>query len=225
MDKAVRATWPEQSREAKTPRRDWKDTLTAATDLALVGFGVVVAALGVITAGAAVATGSFAIQHWITERSYPTFGQLWRQFLRWLLPGALGTAGLAGAGVLLSINLTLIAQGKVPGGSIALAVTWALLLWLLLTALLTVVQLGRHPADGWLAALRWAGRAATTTPHRAVVALLVAGLAGLLALMVPVTFPLLVAYGLFAVHVVVGKLFPEESEVANPDLADEVVTE
>jgi hypothetical protein len=47
-------------------RHSWRDSVAAAGDLALLGFLVTLAALPVVTAGAAVLTGSHAVSVFVT---------------------------------------------------------------------------------------------------------------------------------------------------------------
>ncbi|MBT8226231.1 MAG: hypothetical protein HKP61_11980 [Dactylosporangium sp.] len=209
MDEATR-TAPQSEPEPEQPTRpDWKDTLVAATDIAIIGFGVVAASLLVVTLGGALAAGSFAAHQWIRHRQLPGFGEVWRLFLRWILPGALATGAVAGATTVLVIDIGAVRGGTVPGGSILLAATWFVVAGMAATIVLALVHLGRQPAEGWWRAARWAARTTAVAPHRAALPLGTAALASLLGLMVPVTFPVLVGFGLFAVHVVADRLLPE----------------
>ena len=50
---------------------DWRETVRVATDLALLGLLTVLAALPVVTAGAAVATASAAVHHYLQYDRWP----------------------------------------------------------------------------------------------------------------------------------------------------------
>lgn len=215
MAKAARVKLVDQSRAVSW--RNWRDTLAAATDIALIGFCVFVASLPVVTIGAAVATGSFAVRHWVLHGSNPRVAEMWRLFLRWIIPGVLGCVLLTVAGALLFFDLRSVSAGLVPGGQVVLVVTAAVVAWLAGVTVLTVVHLGRWPADGWRTAIRWAAAVVVLSPHRAVVLLGVCAMAGALALMVPATLPLALGCGLFALHVVADRLLPDAAESATGD--------
>ena len=77
---------------------DWRDSLRLATDLALLGILVTLAALPLVTAGAAVATGSMSIHRLITIGRWATAAELWSSFRARLGPGLLaGPVVLGGA--------------------------------------------------------------------------------------------------------------------------------
>ena len=78
-------------------RQPWRDTVRVAADLALLGIVVTAAALPVVTAGAAVATGSAALHHFLTRDRWPDGRDAWRAFRRGLLPGLGAGACAAGA--------------------------------------------------------------------------------------------------------------------------------
>ena len=208
MDGAARIQWPDD--DQPPPRPDWRDTLTAATDLAVFGFVVVAAALPVVTIGAALATGSYGARWWVGHRGFPPFADLGRRYLRALLPGVAALAAVLLAGLLVVFDLSALARGAVPGGTVLVVATWVVVLWLLAVVVLTVVELGREPDRGWLAAVRWAVGITRSAPLRAVAPTAVCLLAGALALMVPVTAPLVLGYGLFAMHVVADRVLPAD---------------
>ncbi|MBN1174508.1 MAG: hypothetical protein JXA67_20235 [Micromonosporaceae bacterium] len=211
MDKRTRVDLPGELGQ-EPPQRDWKDTLAAATDLALIGFCAVGVGLAVVTLGSAAATGSYAVRYWIIHRRTPPVGEVGRLFLRWLLPGLLTSVAVAATAWLLALNLTAISRGAVPGGAPALVATGVVATWCAAVVVLTLVHLGRWPGSGWLSALRWAAVTATLTPHWALVLLLVAGFATALGVTIQATSPLMVGYGLFAVHVVADRLLPEDPQ-------------
>jgi hypothetical protein len=138
-------------RAARATRTDWRDGLSTAADLALVGIAVTVAALPVVTAGAALRTGSVAVRRLVEGERVPPLGDLWRIFRRSLLPGlAAAVVVLAVAGLLL-VDLAALTSGRVPGGPIAVALTGFVSAALAALAGLTVAQLGRAAgidADG-----------------------------------------------------------------------------
>jgi hypothetical protein len=71
--------------------------------------------------------------------------------------------------------------------------------------LLTLVRLGATGCRGWLAAVTWSARLLAARPWAGLVVLLVLALPAVLASAIPVTAPLLVGFGLFALHVVVRR--------------------
>jgi hypothetical protein len=88
--------WPDDG--PATVRRDWRDTLSAASDLALLGIATALAALPVVTAGAAVAAASAATHDWCRSGRLPAARVSAQRLRRGLLPGAGATwpAGWAG---------------------------------------------------------------------------------------------------------------------------------
>ncbi|MGI5146041.1 hypothetical protein ACQEVC_06515 [Plantactinospora sp. CA-294935] len=197
--------WPEQP--AADTRPDWRDTLRNATDLALLGIVITVAALPVVTAGAAVATGSAALHSWIETGSWPGVRPVLRDFRRAVLPGILPTllGGIAAA--VLAVNLLALTRGVVPGGAVLVVVTAALAVAAGGFAGLTVVRLGQRGGQGWRDALR---AAAQTVRDRPVTLLGTAGtvaLATLLCVLIlPPLTPILVGYTLFGLHATTRRL-------------------
>ncbi|HEX2297346.1 MAG TPA: hypothetical protein VHH34_02315, partial [Pseudonocardiaceae bacterium] len=63
-------------------RHSWRDSVTTAADLALLGFLVTLAALPVVTAGAAVLTGSRAVAVFLREDRWPSAGECRAVFRR-----------------------------------------------------------------------------------------------------------------------------------------------
>jgi len=187
-------------------RRDWRDSVAAASDLALIGIVATVAALPGLTAGAAVAGASAAVHEWCaTERLVPP-GRALRRLRSGLLPG-LGAA-LVGVPVtaLLLFNALALARGRVPGGTPLLVATAVLVVLWAGFAGLTVVEVGRRSGAGWRDAARSAGAASLARPWVPVVLGLVVGLTGLLAALLPFLTPVLFGYGLFALHVTAARL-------------------
>jgi hypothetical protein len=188
---------------------DWRDTVAAAADLALVGIAVTVAALPVVTAGAAVRTGSVAVRHFIEYGKAPPAADLWRVFRRSLLPGLGGVVAVLAVAVVLALDVAALRTGRVPGGTVGLVVTGLAAAVLVAIAVLAIVRLGAEPEGTWRAALRWAGGTALGAPLLAAVLVGVVALAAAIAAMIPVTVPLVLGYLLFAVHVVTRRLVPD----------------
>jgi hypothetical protein len=189
-------------------RRDWRETVTVAADVALVGIVVTAASVLVLTAGAALRTGSAAVRA-IADGEGVDIRVMWRLFRASLLPGAVAVATAAACGLLLVFNVGAVAAGRVPGGSPALAGTGAAAAVLLAIGMLCLVRLGRDTSrSGWLDALRWAGRTAWRQPGAAAAVAGVSAVAAALAVFEPVTAPLLVGYGLYAAHAVTARLVP-----------------
>lgn len=191
-----------------TVRTDWRDTLRNATTLAVLGFVTTVAALPVVTAGAAFATASAAVHDWCEEGRMPDLRTTARRFGRAVLPG-LPAVVLAVAGtVLIVLDVRALVAGHVPGGSGMLAVTAAAGVALLGTAGLTVVEVGRQGGQGWLAAARFAVRCGLSRPAPVLGLGLTVVLAVLLAAFIPATAPIVVGFALFALHAITRRTLP-----------------
>ncbi|MER5705350.1 hypothetical protein ABT023_25890 [Micromonospora sp. NPDC002296] len=184
-------------------RRDWRDVVADAADLALVGFLLVAGALPVLTAGAALAAASAAVHDRVTDGGWPNLRTTLRRYVRALPAGVPVTlAGLAGA-VLLGADLAALATGRVPGGAPALLVTGAVTAALSGYAGLVVVEVGRAGGRGWRVAARTAARSCVARPAGWAAAGGVCCLAGVLAvLVIPVALPILAGYALAALHAV-----------------------
>ena len=179
-------------------RQPWRDTVRVAADLALLGIVVTAAALPVVTAGAAVATGSAALHHFLAHDRWPAARDAWRVFRRGLLPGLGATGCAAGAAALLGVNVLAIAAGIVPGGRPMTVLTVALAAVAAGWAGLVVVRVGSRGGHGWRPAARTA-----TTPAALLAAAGVVALSVLLAVLVhPVLTPVLAGYALLALHAV-----------------------
>ncbi|MEV0127718.1 hypothetical protein AB0H83_04540 [Dactylosporangium sp. NPDC050688] len=183
-------------------RRDFRETVTVAADLALVGIAVTVSSLPVLTAGAAVHAGSVAVRD-IMDGSAVRPAELWRVFRRSLLPGAAATVATTATAWLLLFNLGAVASGRVPGGLPVLVGAVAVAAALLAAGAFGVVHLAHH--HSWTGALRWAAGTVWRQPLTAAMVAGVSSIAAVLGALIPVTLPLLVGYLLFAVHVVVAR--------------------
>jgi len=187
---------------ANAARTDWRDGLSTAADLALVGIAVTVAALPVVTAGAAVRTGSVAAHRVLAGDRVPPPAELWRVFRRAVLPGAAATAVVLAVAGLLVVDLAALTSRRVPGGPVAIALTGCVAAGLAAVAALTVVRLGRDADTGWMCAAHWAAGTAKQRPGTAVATAGVLALAVVLAWLVPATAPLVLGVTLYALHVV-----------------------
>jgi hypothetical protein len=188
---------------AEPPRRDWRDTLRDATDLAALGFALALAALPLLTLAPAVATASAAVHDRTTLGGWPDARTSLARFGRALpagLPVSVLTLVAAGA---LGADLLALATGRVPGGGPVLAGTAVVTALLLGYAGLVVVQVGRTGGRGWREAVRAATGTGTRHPGTWAAASGVCCLAGLLAALVtPLAVPILAGYALYALHAV-----------------------
>jgi len=182
---------------------DWRDTLRLAGDLALLGIVVTVLSLPLLPAGAAVATGSYAIGHLLDRGRWPSFVDCRRTFRRRLVPGLWAGPAVAVAIGLIVLDVAALRRGVVPGGAPMLAVV------------LAVAAFGAG-----YAALRAVG--AVLRPATVVAAVAILAVAALLAGLVhPVLVPVLVGYALFALHVAARRLTaerPRRPAGSRPDL-------
>jgi hypothetical protein len=182
---------------------DWRDTLRLAGDLAFLGIVVAVLSLPLFTAGAAVAAGSQAIHSMLTRGRWPEFVECRRIFRRRLVPGLWAGPAVAVVAGLIVLEAVAVRRGVVPGGGPVLVV---LLLAAALIAgyvAMVAVQSGVTSSGAPRAAL------ATALSHPAAPAAAagVLGVAALLAVFIhPVLLPVLAAYALFALHVVIPRL-------------------
>ncbi|BCB80274.1 hypothetical protein Pflav_066840 [Phytohabitans flavus] len=129
------------------------------------------------------------------------------RFARGLLPGVLPTLAAALGGALLVLNLAAITRGVVPGGVVVAVPTLLILIAAAGLAGLTVVEVGRSGGLGW----RAAARAALAAGQRRPVAVLAcAGVVALVAalgmMIIPVLVPVLAGYAIFAMHAVARRL-------------------
>ncbi|MFG1673621.1 hypothetical protein [Micromonospora sp. NPDC049282] len=186
---------------AERPRRDWRDTVAEAADLALLGLAVAVAALPVLTLAPAVATASAALHDRSVTGSWPPARASLTRFGRALPAGAVVSAVALAIAALLAADLLALATGRVPGGGPALAVTAVVVAALLGYAGLVAVAVGGTGGRGWRVAARHTARTCARHPGAWAAAAGTCGLAALLAALVtPVAVPILGGYALAAVH-------------------------
>ncbi|HEY3506204.1 MAG TPA: DUF624 domain-containing protein [Actinocatenispora sp.] len=186
--------------------RHWRETVRGGSELALLGFAMTLAALPVVTAGAAVGTASAAVHHWCQHNELPPYRTLGRWFVRALVPG-LGATGIAvAATVVLAVDLWAAAGNRIPGAPVVLALTAVLAALATGAAALVVVRVGATEGRHWRAALRRAGtpghRSLPTVPALAGVV----ALAALLGSLLPAAVPLIAVTALFAAHVATRRL-------------------
>lgn len=191
---------------AQSPRRDWRDTAREATDLALLGLALTLAALPLLTLASAVAAASAALHDRNVTGSWPSPRTSLVRFGRALPAGlAVSAVGLATAAAL-GADLLALATGRVPGGGPALALTALAGAALLGYAGLVAVAVGRTGGRGWWAAARTVARACPERPGTWAAAAGVCVVAGLLAVLVtPVAVPILAGYALAALHAVAAR--------------------
>lgn len=183
-----------------TTTTDWRDTLRDAADLALVGIVVTVAAVPVVTTGAAAAVGAEAVHLRFTDGHWPGPRDLLRSFGRRLLPGALATLAVLSVALLLGLNIYWLRQGLAPGGELLLVLTAVAGVALIGLVTLAVPFLGR----GYT--YRRALRTAASRPALIVTCAGAVGIAFLIGSVLPVTAPLLVGYVLLALHTIARRV-------------------
>ena len=166
-----------------------------AGDLALLGILVTIGSLPVLTAGAAVATGSTAINFHLTHGRWPSAADLWQIFRARLVPGLIAGPSVLVAAWLIAVDVAALRRGAVPGGGPVLTLV-------LLAALLAA-------AWGALVAVRAGGAPVSVRrPAAVLAAAAVLGVAVILAVLIhPVLTPVLAGFVLFALHVVAHR-FP-----------------
>lgn len=185
-------------------RPRWQDALTEVSDLALLGIVTALAALPVVTLGAAVGAASRAVGDRCANGSHPAGRTTLKRFVRGIVPGAGATAVTLAVAALLVIDVRAVALGLVPGGPPVIVATGLVVLLAAGFGGLVVVAYGR--GAGWRAAVRQAGTQAWRRPGALVAAAAITGLAALLAVAVPVTSPIVLGCWLYALHVTVARL-------------------
>ncbi|MDQ7910651.1 hypothetical protein RB614_39765 [Phytohabitans sp. ZYX-F-186] len=185
----------------------WRDTVRNASDLALVGILVTLGSLGVVTAGAAVAAASAAVHDWSADERWPGARVTLGRFARGLLPGVLPALAATAGGALLVLNLAAITRGVVPGGILLAVPTLLILIAAAGLAGLTVVEVGRSGGVGWRAAAKAALAGGQRRPAAVLACAGVVALVAALGLMIiPVLVPVLAGYAIFAMHAVARRL-------------------
>ena len=186
-------------------RPDWRESLSTAADLALIGFLTVFGCLLVVPAGAALSTASVAVDHLCRTRSLPPTRDLVATATRSLLPGLAALGVAAGGGLLIALDVRLLAAGTIPGGPVAVAAIAVVAAFLVAAAGVTVVRVGQTGGTGWVPALRWSLRLLRARPLTGVAVLATVAVPVALALAVPVLAFLLPGFALFALHVVIRR--------------------
>ncbi len=196
-----------RAREPRTePRPDWRDTIAGASDLALLGIVLTVAVLPVVTAGGAVAAGSLAVDRWCTEGRVPPVPELWRCFVRGLLPGVVVVAVAAVVGALFALDLAVLDRGGIPGAPAVRVVTLLVAALAAGVAALTVVRIGQRGGSGWRPALGSAWELALARPVIPVALALVLLLPTVIGVLMPVIVPIMPGVVLFGLHVTTRRL-------------------
>jgi uncharacterized membrane protein YesL len=186
-------------------RPDWRESMSHAADLAVLGIAVALACLPIVTAGAVLTAASVAADRLCSQRALPAVRDLVAVVRRGLWNGMAATvAVLAVAGVLL-VDARLLRTASIPGASAATACLAVVVGALLAVAAVTIVRIGQDPASGWRDALRWSLRLLIRRPASAVAILGTLAVPVVLALTIPVTALLLPGFVLFALHVVVRR--------------------
>jgi hypothetical protein len=193
--------------------RDWQNSLRLAADLAFLGIVVTLLSLPVLTAGAAVATGSAAVHQLVNHGRWLSFADLWATFRRSLLPGlAAGPLALA-AVVLVALDVAALRRGSVPGGRALVAVVLAAAAAGAGFVGLIAIEAGREGRG----AVRRAWALAMGRPVALPAAAGIVVLATILALLVhPALVPVLVGYVVFALHVATRRSVAAPAAVTEP---------
>jgi len=186
-------------------RPDWRESLSTAADLALIGFLTAFGCLLVVPAGAAVSTASVAVDHLCRTRSLPPMRDLVATATRSLLPGLAALGVAAGGGLLIALDVRLLAAGTIPGGPVAMAAIAVVAAFLVAAAGVTVVRVGQTGGTGWVPALGWSLRLLRARPLTGFAVLATVAVPVALALAVPVLAFLLPGFALFALHVVIRR--------------------
>jgi hypothetical protein len=195
-------------------RRDWRDSVRTAADLAIVGFAVTLAALPVLTAGAAVATASVAVRHFLEYDQWPPASSIVGTFRRRLVSGLLAGPAALVAAVLIVLDVQTLRRGLVPGGPLVLSAVLVVAALAAGYAALLAVLAGTRPSG----AARAAATLAAAHPALLAAATGVVAVAAVLALFIhPALTPVLPGYALFGLHVVARRSVPG---VLIPGVAD-----
>jgi len=191
--------------EAAAVRPDWRESLTHAGDLVVLGAALLAACLPVVTAGAAVAAASGAVHQLCEQRSLPAARDLLVAFRRRLAGGVAATAVALAVVAVLALDAALLGGAAIPGArpvAVALAIVAAGVVAL---GAVTTVRIGQSPESGWRAAVRWSARLLRARPWLGPAVLATLAVPALLAWAVPVLALLLPGLVLFALHAVVRR--------------------
>jgi hypothetical protein len=181
---------------------DWRDTLSNAADLALLGIVTFLGALPVVTAGSALGAASAAVHEWLPIQRMPPMATSGRRYLRGILPGLAAFVAFALVAYLLIWNVVAIRRGTVPGGTPLVIAALGVAVLAGGLALLILVEVGRQGGTGWRTAAVTAWRTALDRPVAALANGGVLALAVFLSTILPVCIPILLGYVIFAAHVI-----------------------
>jgi hypothetical protein len=170
------------------------------------GIVTTIAAVPLVTAGAALASASVAVREWSLNERLPSFTDGLHRMRRGLLPGLAASLVGTAVTVLLLLNASALARGAVPGGAPILVGTVVVgVLWAGFAGL-TLVEVGARDGRGWLEAARCAWRTSLARPWVPAVLGSVAAVGGFLGLVLPFLAPVMVGYVLFALHATARRL-------------------
>jgi hypothetical protein len=189
---------------AAAPVRGWKEQLRRIAELCLLGIVAVLVSLPVVTLGAVVATLSTAVGHWVDHDDLPSWQAMGAEFARRLLPGVPVSAVGVLAGLVVAQQVAWLRDGVVPGGGMALAVFGVATACLLAVVLLAVPRLAG--IGTWRAALAGGWTDLLRAPAAGLAALVVTGIAVLLALLLPGVVLVLPALQVLALHAIHRRL-------------------
>jgi uncharacterized membrane protein YesL len=133
----------------------WRDRLAEFADCLQIGLLVCVASVPVVTAGPAFAAGCAVVSRWRDGDSPPMVRAFRGEFTRQLRGGVPFTISVLAVGLLVSVDLALLAAG-LPGRGFLSAALPVISAVLAIVALRTCAVVAAH--DGWWPALRAAAR-------------------------------------------------------------------
>ena len=196
---------------ARIERAHWREQLRDAADIALIGFAVIILALPVVTAPAALAAGSAAVDHWLTHNRLPTARTMGAWLARALLPSWIALVAVGVVGGVLAADVWAIRSGRVPGGAVVGVLTAGAAVALIGAVSVLGVVIGRTRCRTWRRAVRVTIGLAAARPVVVPAAAGTTLIATLLAWLMPATVPLTVGFGLFALHVLLRRMVPEHA--------------
>ena len=186
-------------------RPDWRESLTNAADLALLGIAVILGCLPLVTAGAAITAASVAADRLCARHAVPGPRDLLAAARRALWSGAAVTVVALVVTTVLVVDVWLLRTAAVPGARVVTAVLALVTAGLVTVAAVAVVRVGQDQASGWRRAMRWSVRLLLDEPGSAIAILATLAVPTVLAVTMPVTSLLLPGFVLFALHVVVRR--------------------